>query len=122
MDRYSSRPTVVILIAIFQFVPVLLLPPELLFSVNPLAFLAPAALFIFLGWAMLTLRSWALTLCIFVQGFSLIARFLIMFPSIVNEEGVLDLPFLITSLGSILLSSLILYIVDKPEVHIAFSA
>jgi len=122
MDRYANRPTVVVLIAIFQFIPTLLLPPESLLSINPLLLLAPAALFIFLGWAMLTFKPWALTLCIFVQGFSLIARFLIMFPNIVSAQGVLDLPFLITSLGSIILSSLILYLVDKPEVHIAFNA
>ncbi len=122
MDRQVNRPTIVTLIAIFQFIPIFLLPPELLLSVNPWLFLAPLALFLFLAWAMLTLKPWALTLCIFVQGFSLIARFLIMFPTIVSEEGVLDLPFLITSLGSIILSGLILYLVDKPGVHIAFNA
>lgn len=122
MDRQANRPTIVTLIAIFQFIPVLLLPPETLLSVNPWLLLVPLVLFLFLAWAMLTLRPWALTLCIFVQGFSLIARFLIMFPSIVSEEGVLDLPFLISSLGSIILSSVILYLVDKPDVHIAFNA
>ena len=34
-----------------------------------------------MAWAMLTLKRWALTLCIFVQGMNAIVRFLILFPS-----------------------------------------
>ena len=117
----KSRPIEVTVIAILQFIPALLLPPELLLSTNPLLLLAPLALFAFLCWAMLTLKRWALTLCIFVQGLNVIARFLIMFPHATGEEGA-DLAFVITSLLGILLSSVILYVVDKPKVHVAFTA
>jgi len=109
------------MIAVFQFIPVLLFPPDVLLSVNPLLLLAPVALFVFLGWAMLTLKRWALMSCVFVQGFNAIARFLIMFPQAVGQES-FDWSFLITSLGAVLLSSLILYLIDKPEVHVAFRA
>jgi hypothetical protein len=119
MDR--ARPTIVTVVAIFQFIPALLVPPDLLLSVNPLLFLAPLALFVFLGWAMLTLQRWAITLCIFVQGFNVIARFLIMFPQASPDEGT-NWAFVVTSLASMLLSSAILSLIDRPSVQVAFKA
>ena len=116
----KSRPIEVTLVAILQFIPTLLLPPALLSSVNPIVFIVPLAFFAFLGWAMLTLRRWSTTLCIFVQGLNVIARLLIMFPQAVGEEST-DWPFVVTSLLAILLSSVILYVIDKPKVQVAFA-
>ncbi len=118
----KSRPIEITLVAILQFIPALLLPPELLLSTNPLVLLVPLAFFAFLCWAMLTLKRWALTLCIFVQGFNVIARFLIMFPNVTGGEEGVDVMFLITSLLGVLLSTFILYVVDRPRVHVAFTA
>ncbi len=117
----KSRPVEVTLIAILQFIPALILPPELLASVNPVLFLVPLVFFAFLCWAMLTLKRWALPLCVFVQGFNVIARFLIMFPQATGEAGV-NVLFLITSLIGIALSSAILFVLDQPRVHVAFEA
>jgi hypothetical protein len=119
MDR--NRPTIVTVVAIFQFIPALLVPPDLLLSINPVLLLAPLALFVFLGWAMLTLQRWALTLCIFVQGFNAIARFLVLFPQASPNEGT-NWAFVATSLASILISSAILYVIDRPSVQVAFTA
>ena len=58
MER--SRPAVVTIMAILHFILAFLLPPELLLSVSPVLLLVPLALFVFLGWAMLTLKRWAL--------------------------------------------------------------
>jgi len=116
----KSRPIEVTLVAILQFIPILLLPPSLLFSVNPVLFVAPLVLFAFLGWGMLTLRKWSTTLCIFVQGLSVIARFLILFPQAIGE-GSADWAFIVTSIVSILLSVIILYAVDQPKVQVAFA-
>lgn len=117
----KSRPAVVTLVAILQFIPAFMLPPELLLSVNPVLFLVPLAFFAFLGWAMLTLKGWGLTLCIFVQGFNVIARLLILFPHVVGGEGV-DWSFVTTSLTAIILSSVVLYVIDRPNVQVAFRA
>ena len=117
----KSRPIAVTLAAIFQFLPAFLLPPELLLAVNPMLLLVPLAFFAFLGWAMLTLKRWALTLCIFVQALNVVARFLILFPQASGEEGV-DWPFLVTSLMAILLSTAILYVMDRPKSQVAFRA
>jgi len=118
----KSRPPVVTLVAILQFIPALLLPPELLLSVNPILLLVPLVFFAFLGWAMWTLRRWSLTLCIFVQGLNVVARFLIMFPQASNGENGMNWTFVITSLASILLSTAILYVIDRPKVQVAFRA
>ncbi|RLC90831.1 MAG: hypothetical protein DRI37_00330 [Chloroflexi bacterium] len=117
----KSRPVVVTLVAILQFIPILLLPPELLLSINPVLFLIPLAFFVFLGWAMLTFKRWALTLCIFVHGFNVLVRFLILFPQASNGESI-NWPFVITSLASILLSTIILYVIDRPKIQVAFKA
>jgi hypothetical protein len=116
----KSRPIEVTLVAILQFIPALLLPPALLSSVNPVLFIVPLAFFALLGWAMLTLRRWSMTLCIFVQGLNVIARFLIMFPQAVGEESA-DWLFVIISLVAILLSSGILYVIDQPKIQVAFA-
>jgi hypothetical protein len=116
----QSRPMLVTLIAIFQFIPALMLPPDLLLSTNPLVLLVPILFFAFLGWAMLTLKKWGMTACIFVQGLNVIARLLIVFPHAVGVEGA-DWAFVITSLLSIVLSSAIVYVIDQPKIHVAFA-
>jgi hypothetical protein len=117
----KSRPAVVTFVAIFQFIPALLLPPELLLSINPILLLIPLAFFAFLGWAMLTLKRWAMTLCIFVQGFNVIARFLILFPQAFDKEGA-NWSFVTTSLAAVVLSSAVLYVLDRPKVQVTFRA
>lgn len=116
----KSRPQIVTLVALLQFIPAFLLPPDLLFA-NPPLLLAPLALFAFMAWAMLTLKRWALTLCIFVQGMNVIVRFLILFPQ-ATTEGSANWLFIITSLLAIALSSTILYVIDRPNVQVAFKA
>ena len=118
MER--TRPPIVTVVAVLQFIPAFLLPPDMLVSAGPLL-LAPAALFVFLGWAMLTLKPWATTLCIFVQGFNAIARFLILWPQASPGEST-NWAFIFTSLASIALSSAILYVIDRPNVQVAFQA
>ncbi len=117
----KSRPTIVTVIAILQFIPPLILPPSVLLSTSPLLLAAPLVLFAFLGWAMLTLKPWAQTLTIFVQGFSVITRFLIMFPQASPGETT-NWPFVLTSVLSIALSTAILYVIDRPNVQVAFQA
>ncbi|MFO7743547.1 MAG: hypothetical protein R6X31_14690 [Anaerolineae bacterium] len=116
-----SRPAVVTYVAIFQFIPAFLLPPEILLSAPPLLLLIPAALFVFMGWGLLTLKPWATTLCIFIQGFNTITRFLILWPQASPGETT-NWAFVLTSLVSIALSSVILHLIDRPSVQVAFQA
>lgn len=119
MER--SRPTIVTIVATLQFVPAFLLPPDILLSAPTLLLLVPVALFVLMGWGMLTLKPWATTLCIFVQGFNVIGRFLILFPQASPGEGTSWL-FILTSVVSIALSTAILYVIDRPNVQVAFQA
>ena len=117
----KSRPAVVTLIAILQFIPVLLLPPAMLSSVNLVFFIVPLVFFAFLAWAMLTLKPWAMTLCIFVQGLNVITRFLILFPNAVDEMGA-NWAFIVTMVVAIGVSTAILYVIDQPKIQVAFTA
>lgn len=116
-----TRPTIVTIVAIFQFIPAFLLPPEMLLSAGPLLLLAPAALFVVMGWALLTLQPWATTLTIFVQGFNAITRFLILWPQASPGEST-NWAFIITSVASVALSTAILSMIDRPNVQVAFQA
>jgi hypothetical protein len=121
----KTRPLLIIFIAIVQIIPILLLPPEVLLSVNRLFLLGPVVVFALLGWALLTLRPLARTMTIFLQGFSIIVRLLVAMARVVPSKAAgtpADTPLLVTSLLSIVLSTLILYYVDKPDLQLLFEA
>jgi len=117
----KTRPTIVTVVAILQFIPPLLVPPSMLLSAPPLLLAAPLVLFAFMAWALLTLKPWGTTLTVFVQGFSVIARFLILWPQASPGDST-NWAFVVTSLLSIGLSTAILYVIDRPSVQVAFQA
>jgi hypothetical protein len=101
---------------IFQVIPLLLFPPSLLVKGLPLiGFMV--VLYILLGWAILRGRSWALTLCIFLQGLSAIIRLMMFLPNTVNKAGVFDYTYAIFSLVSIGLSIWLVFRLDRSDVR-----
>jgi len=121
----KKRPVLITIIALFQIVPILLLPPNVLASTNRLLLLPPLAIFALLAWAMLTLRPVGRMLTIFLQGFNIIVRTLITLARTVPSKTPgtpVDFPLLVTSLISIALSTLILFYVDQPEMQLLFEA
>ena len=121
----KKRPVLITVIAFVQIIPILLLPPEILRSVNRLLLLIPVGIFAALCWALVTLRPMGRILIIFVQGFNIIVRMLITLARVVPAKTVgtpADIPLLVTSLLSIVLSTLILYYVDKPDTQLLFEA
>ena len=121
----KSRPVLITAVALLQIVPSLLMPPSLLRSLNPLLLAAPAAVFVLLGWGLLTLQPVARMLTIFVQGFSIIVRLLVTLARVVpsKQEGTpADVPFFVTSVISIALSTLILYFVDRSDTQLLFES
>ena len=123
MEKPKSR--VVTIVAILQFIPPLILPPSA-FASPSLAIIAllaiVLALFGLLAWGLLTYRAWARVLTIFVQGFNMIARLLILFPNAVNRDGHVDLASILTSVISIALSCIVLYFIDKPDIEVIFES
>ena len=107
-------------IAILQFIPTMLLPPAVLGSAKFLHLIL-VALFVLLGWGLVKRRSWALLLSIFVQGFNVIVRVLMLLPRIMSG-GKVDLAWLISSLLAIAVSIGFLLFLEKPEVQIAITA
>lgn len=108
-------------IAVLQFIPTLLFPPQTLASAKITILIFPVLLFALLGWALVRRRPWALTLSIFVQGFNIIVRLMMLLPRIV-VKGQLDLPWVIASLLAIVLSGVFLLLLEKPDVQIAITA
>lgn len=123
MEKPKSR--IVTIVAILQFIPPLILPPSVLASPSLATIVLVAimlALFGVLAWGLLTYRGWARVLTVFVQGFNVIARLLILFPNAVSPAGQVDLGFIITSVISILFSTVLLYIIDKPSIVVIFQS
>lgn len=121
----KKRPVLVTVIAVVQIVPILLVPPDLLLSINRLVFLVPLAIFAVLGWALLILHPVGRLLTIFLQGFNIIVRLLIAMARFVPSKKAgtpADVPLLVTSLLSIALSTLILFYVDKSDTQLLFES
>jgi hypothetical protein len=121
----KARPVLITVIALLQVIPILLLPPDLLRSINRLLLLLPVAIFALLAWGLFTLQPVARTLTIFLHGMSIIVRLLVTLARVVpsKQEGTpADVPLFVSSLLSIVLSVLILYYVDKPDTQLLFEA
>ena len=118
----SRLPMNLVLIATLQFIAPLVLPPDLLKSVSPAFWGLIAFLFAALGFNLLRRRAWARLATIFVQGFSIIVRLLVLVGHARlgnNPSAPLNAWLLSTSVVSMLLSGLILYTIDSPEIQMA---
>jgi hypothetical protein len=114
----------IVAIALLQIVPILLLPPDILASINRVL-LIPVVVFALLGWGLYTLHPLARTLTIFLQGFNIVVRVLVTMARVVpsRDEGTpADVPLFVTSMIAIVVSTLILYYIDKPDTQLLFEA
>jgi len=110
----NSKPLMLIIVT--QIIPLLIIPPAILFSLNGLFVVGVLVLlFAGLGFALLRRKSWALNLSIFVQGFNIIVRVMMVFPNARSKGGIWDAAFILTSLISIALSVWFLQRLDKPD-------
>ncbi|MBC7234642.1 MAG: hypothetical protein H5T69_02285 [Chloroflexi bacterium] len=105
------------LVAVLQMVPLLILPPATLRTISPAIWAFIVAVFVLLGVNLLRRRSWSRLATIFVQGFNILVRLLVTTAHAV-EGGSLNVALLSTSLISMLLSAIILYYVDLPDVQV----
>jgi hypothetical protein len=78
--------------------------------------------FFILGIGMWRGRSWALTLSIFIQGVNVIVRLMMLFSNAVNKTGVVNLPFILTSLLAIIISGWLLLRLDRPDIRSLITA
>lgn len=118
----SRLPRNLILIAALQFIPPLVLPPDLLQGMSPAMWGLVAFLFAALGLNLLRRRAWARLATIFVQGFSIIVRLLVLVGHArlgTDPSAPLNVWLLSTSVVSMFLSGLILYAIDDPAIQMA---
>ena len=106
-----------LLFAIIQILPLLILPPSW-FSVGAIALIVVmVAIFAFLGWGLMRGKGWALTMSIFMQGMNVIVRLMMMFPNAVDQQGVWNVPLIILFLIAIGLSFWMAARLDRPDVR-----
>jgi hypothetical protein len=121
----KKRPILIVVVAVLQVVAVLLMPPKTLASMNPLLLLVPLPVFAFVAWALITLRPVGRTLTIFLQGMNIVVRVLITMAKVVPSKAPgtpADVPLLITSLIAVVLSVVMLFYVDQPEMQLLFES
>jgi hypothetical protein len=108
------------LIYLFQIIPLLFYPPELLKSGIVIIGIL-VLVYALLGYGIWRGRNWALSLSITLQGFNIVIRLLMLFPNALMRlpEGgfVFDLPYLALSAVSIGLSLFFLLRLDRPDIR-----
>ena len=109
-----------LLLYLFQIVPLCIFPLETLISgVAVVGILV--IVFALLGYGLWHGRSWALSLSITLQGFNVVVRLMMLFPNALMRlpEGgfVFDLSYIALSVASIALSAFFLLRLDRPDVR-----
>lgn len=109
-----------LLIYLFQIVPLLIFPPETL-KAGIIIVGILVVVFALLGYGLWRGRNWALSLSLTLQGFNVVIRLLMLFPNAMvrSPEGVLlfDGAFITLSVVSIALSVFFLLRLDRPDVR-----
>ncbi len=118
----NRLPVELVAIAVLQVIPLLILPPNMLAGIKPVAWGIIVVLFGLLAFNLLRKQGWARMATIFMQGFNIIVRILILLGHAAQptESGIVVDTWLLGSFVlSIIGSLIILYYVDRPEVQMA---
>ncbi len=116
--RHSPLITAIFLL---QGLPILLYPPALLLGAPILVGLA-FAFFVSLGFMALRGRAWAVTMSIFSQGMNVIVRMMMSLPNALSAEGTLNTALAISMVLGIILSTWLLFRMDRPDIRKALLA
>jgi len=125
--RSHPSPGLVIFILVAQLIPLLLFPPET-FSPKTQEWWLPVLLvvMVLIGDVEIILRrsdkSWPWSLISFAQGFNIISRLMMIWPRATvtaNGQTALNSAYLLLTITSMILSSLILWYTEKAEVRAA---
>ena len=117
----NQLPRGLIVVAIFQFIGPLMLPPATLKSISPVLWGIIVAIFALLGVNLLRRRAWSRIATIFLQGFNIIIRLLVAISHAIQggqAGNPVDAWLVGTALASMVLSAIILYYVDLPDIQV----
>jgi hypothetical protein len=109
-----------LLIYIFQIIPLLIYPPETLKS-GLIVVGIMVVIFALLGYGLWRGRNWALSLSLTLQGFNVIIRLMMLFPNslVSSADGgfAFNSLYIVLSAVSIALSLYFLLRLDRPDVR-----
>ena len=111
-------------IAIGQFIPVMMYPPASLLSASPVILGIAIIIFAFVGYNLLQRRQWAKTITVFMQGFNIIIRLMMLLAHGANPiktGGGLNWDVIVLNLVAITISVVILYRFDVPQIELAYT-
>jgi len=115
-----SSNSKLLLIYLFQIIPLLIFPLETLKSGLVLVGIM-VVVFTLLGYGLWRGRNWALSLSLTMQGFNVIVRLLMLFPNALmrlsDGSFVFDLSYIALGVASIGLSLFFLLRLDRPDVR-----
>lgn len=117
----KKLPVGLVLVAIFQFIPIVIMPVNIFKGMGVELWTPVLALFALLGVFLLLRRGWSRVASIFVQGFNIIVRLLMGVSNVVASAKVgtgFNAQVAVTFAASIVLSALILYYIDQPDVQL----
>ncbi len=104
-------------IIILQIIPIIIFPLKTIASAISI-FGFVALVFVLLGYGLWRGRSWALSMSIFIQGFNIITRLMMLFPHAIHKDGSgWDVSYLIMAIISMAISGWFLVRLDKPDVR-----
>jgi len=113
-----------IVVALLQWVPPLILPPQTLRAISPILWGVLAALFALLAVSLLRRQAWSRVASIFLQGFSIIVRVLVTVSHAVQggkAGNPVDYWLVGTTVVSIILSGVVLLYIDRPDIQVAMA-
>jgi len=124
---FLTTRTMIIVMLIFQFVPMVLFPPAS-FSADTQEWWLPVLLAILAIVATIqilrhSVAIWPWHLIAFSQGFNIISRLMMIFPhAVLNVNGVqsFNTLYVVLSLLSMAFSAFLLWYMDLPEVRMGF--
>jgi hypothetical protein len=114
-------PLGLVMVAVLQFVALVILPPATLQGLGPVFWVFIVVLFAILGFYLLKARAWSRVATVFIQGFNILVRILVAVGHVLQggQPGApVDVWLLSTFTLSIIVSVIILYYVDLPEVQV----
>lgn len=104
-------------IILLQIIPIIIFPLETItagLSLFGIVFL----IYALLGFGLWRGRNWALTMSIFLQGFNIIIRMMMLFPHAVDgKNGGWDISYILMAIISMAISGWFLVRLDKPDIR-----
>ena len=124
--RALAHPTVIIVLLLLQFIPLVLFPPDS-FSTKTQEWWLPVLLAVLVLWADVELiarrntQMWPWYLMSFSQGFNIISRIMMLWPHAtvtVNKVDTLNVPYIALTFLSMALSAFLLWYQELPDVRL----